>query len=173
KSSSKKSQSVESLKAEVCPWEAPEPEVVGKAEICPWEVAEAPSDQQKAKQGPGGGAKGDKRIMRQAALASPVRSLGKGSREREAVCPWESLGTEETPEKPSARSSVLPKSPSKESQSVESLKAEVCPWEAPEPEVVGKAEICPWEAAAPPSGKEKSGKDKDGQPKVSKSPSSG
>ncbi|NWI68120.1 GP179 protein, partial [Todus mexicanus] len=63
-------------------------------------------------------------------------------------CPWESLGMEETPEKAPATSSALPKSSSKKSQSVESLKAEVCPWEAPEPEVGGKAEICPWEVAA-------------------------
>ncbi|NXS96725.1 GP179 protein, partial [Jacana jacana] len=64
-------------------------------------------------------------------------------------CPWESLSTEETPEKPHPRSPVQPKSPSKKSQSVESLKAEVCPWEVPEVEAGGKAEICPWEVAAP------------------------
>ncbi|NXO58180.1 GP179 protein, partial [Aramus guarauna] len=150
KSPSKKSQSTESLKAEVCPWEAPEVEPTNKAEICPWEAAAAPSDRPKAKQGPQGAAKGDKHITRQAALVSPVRSLEKGSSEREAVCPWESLGTdtEQTPEQPRARSPVLPKFPSKKSQSTESLKAEVCPWEALEVEPTNKAEICPWEVAA-------------------------
>ncbi|NXP11228.1 GP179 protein, partial [Thinocorus orbignyianus] len=64
-------------------------------------------------------------------------------------CPWESLGTEETPEKPRPRSPELPKASSKKSQSVESLKAEVCPWEVPELESTNKAEICPWEVAAP------------------------
>ncbi|NWW49539.1 GP179 protein, partial [Pedionomus torquatus] len=64
-------------------------------------------------------------------------------------CPWESLGSEETPEKPHSRSPALPKSPSKKSQSIESLKAEVCPWEVPAVEAGGKAEICPWEVAAP------------------------
>ncbi|NXA29558.1 GP179 protein, partial [Ibidorhyncha struthersii] len=64
-------------------------------------------------------------------------------------CPWESLGTEQPPEQPRATSPALPKSPSKKSQSVESLKAEVCPWEVQEVEGGGKAEICPWEAAAP------------------------
>ncbi|NWR55575.1 GP179 protein, partial [Bucorvus abyssinicus] len=165
----RKTQSVESLKAEVCPWEAPELDSTNKAEICPWEVAAAPSVQQKAKQGPGGGSKGDKRITRQAALASPVRSLEKGSSEREAVCPWESLGTEQPPEKPCAGSPALPKSPSRKSQSVESLKAEVCPWEALELVSTNKAEICPWEVAAPPSGKEKFRQVKDGQSVVSKS----
>ncbi|KAM6042352.1 putative G-protein coupled receptor 179 [Chlamydotis macqueenii] len=150
KSPSSTSQSVESLKAEVCPWEALEGEAAGRAEICPWEAAAPPCDRPKATLGPGGDSRGDKRITRQAALASPVRSLEKGSSEREAVCPWESLGMEQPPGKPRAGSPALPKSPSEKSQSVESLKAEVCPWEALEGEAAGRAEICPWEAAAPP-----------------------
>ncbi|NXS96724.1 GP179 protein, partial [Jacana jacana] len=136
-------------KAEICPWEVQELESTDKAEICPWEVAAPPSHLPKAKQGPGWASKGEKRITRQAALASPIRCLGPGSSEREAICPWESLSTEETPEKPHPRSPVQPKSSSKKSQSVESLKAEVCPWEVPEVEAGGKAEICPWEVAAP------------------------
>ncbi|NXK14986.1 GP179 protein, partial [Herpetotheres cachinnans] len=64
-------------------------------------------------------------------------------------CPWESLGTEQPIAKTCARSPALPKLPSKKSQSVESLKAEVCPWEAQELKATDKAEICPWEAAAP------------------------
>ncbi|XP_009462925.1 PREDICTED: probable G-protein coupled receptor 179 [Nipponia nippon] len=146
KSPSRKPQSVGSLKAEVCPWEAPEVEATDKAEICPWEVAAPPSDQPTAKQGPGAGSKGDKRIRRQAALAIPARSLEKGSSEREAVCPWESLGTEQPPAKPHTGSPALPKSPLRKRQSVGSLKAEVCPWEL---ESTDKAEICPWEATAP------------------------
>ncbi|NXM75468.1 GP179 protein, partial [Serilophus lunatus] len=145
----KKSQSTESLKAEVCPWEAQEVKSSDKAEICPWEVAEPPSHQQKVKQVPGGGSKGDKRITRQAALASPDRSLGKGSTERENVCPWESPGTQEPSGTSHVVSPVLPKSPSKKSQSGESLKAEVCPWEAQEVKSSDKAEICPWEVAEP------------------------
>ncbi|XP_039244611.1 probable G-protein coupled receptor 179 isoform X16 [Pipra filicauda] len=144
---SKKSQSKESLKAEICPWEDQEPKSSDKAEICPWEGAEPPSQQPKAKQVSQGGSRGDKRITRQAALASPERSPGKGSRDREAVCPWESLGTQE----PSGTSHVvgtgLPKSPSGKSQSVESLKAEICPWEGQEVKSSDRAEICPWEGA--------------------------
>ncbi|KAF1565055.1 hypothetical protein FQV10_0016762, partial [Eudyptes schlegeli] len=157
KSPSRKSQSVECLKVEVCPWEAPEAEAGGKEEICPWEAAAPPSDQPKAKQGPGGASKRDKRIRRQAALASLLRSLQKGSSEREAIssrdhesiCPWESTDTEQPPAKPHTGSPALPKSPSRKSQSAESLKVEVCPWEAPDVEAGGKEEICPWEAAAP------------------------
>ncbi|NXN31116.1 GP179 protein, partial [Nycticryphes semicollaris] len=161
----------QSLKAEVCPWEAQEVEATSQAEICPWEVAAPPSHLPKAKQGPGGALKAEKRITRQAALASPVRCLGQGSSERESICPWESLGTEETPEKPHTRSPAPPKSSSKKSQSVESLKAEVCPWEAQEVEATDKAEICPWEVAAPPLSKEKGKQDKDGLFVVSKSSS--
>ncbi|XP_026723133.1 probable G-protein coupled receptor 179 [Athene cunicularia] len=172
KSPSSKSQSAESLKAEVCPWEAQELEAAkDKAEICPWEAAATPPEQQRAKQGPGGGSKGDKRITRQAALASPVRSPEKGSSEREAVCPWESLGMELPPEKPHTGSPALPKSPSSKSQSAESLKAEVCPWEAQELESTNKAEICPWEVAASPSTTEKSRQDKDALSIASTSPS--
>ncbi|XP_069733351.1 probable G-protein coupled receptor 179 [Phaenicophaeus curvirostris] len=227
KSPSKKSQSEESRKAEVCPWEAPELKSKDKAEICPWEVVAAPIDQPKAQQGPGDAPKAEKRITRQAALASPARSLEKGSSEREAVCPWESLeqhpekphtgspehpkppsekcqseesrkaevcpweapelkskdkaeicpwespSTEQHPEHPRARSSVLSKSPSSKSQSEESRKAEICPWEAPELESTDKAEICPWEVAAPPSGKGTSRKDKPGLPIGSRSTSTG
>ncbi|NWR40051.1 GP179 protein, partial [Tachuris rubrigastra] len=70
-------------------------------------------------------------------------------------CPWESLSTEKLPEQPPARSTALPKSPSGKPQSTESLKAEICPWEAQEPKSSDKANICPWEGAEPPSGKEK------------------
>ncbi|NXW84518.1 GP179 protein, partial [Alopecoenas beccarii] len=153
-------QSTGSLKAEICPWEAPGVETTDRAEICPWEAAAAPSHPQKAEQDPGGAPRGDKRIRRQAALASPARSLETGGSEREAVCPWEGLGTQQPPEKPRTGGSVLPKSLTKQPQSVESLKAEICPWEAPELRPTRKAEICPWEEAAPLSSKEKSREDK-------------
>ncbi|NWU21809.1 GP179 protein, partial [Dyaphorophyia castanea] len=138
-----KSQSSE--KAEICPWESQDLKSTDKAEICPWEVAEPPSQQPKAKQGPGGSSKGDKRITRQAALASPERSLG--SRDRESVCPWESLDTEQPPAKPQTGSSALPRAPSGKSQSSE--KAEICPWEAQESKSSDTSEICPWEVAEP------------------------
>ncbi|KAM4756674.1 putative G-protein coupled receptor 179 isoform 2-T2 [Cyanocitta cristata] len=131
KAASGKSQSSESL----------------KAEICPWEVAEPPSQQPKAEQVPGGGSKGDKRITRQAALASPERP--RDSRERESICPWESLDTEQPLAKALPGSSALPKAASGKSQSSESLKAEICPWESQDLQSSDKAEICPWEVAAP------------------------
>ncbi|NXM64942.1 GP179 protein, partial [Illadopsis cleaveri] len=136
-----KSQSSE--KAEICPWEV---ESSSKAEICPWEVAEPPSQQPKAKQVPAGGSKGDKRITRQAALASPERSLD--SRDRVSICPWESPDTEQPPAKPQTGSSALPKAAPGKSQSSED-KAEICPWESQDSKSSDKAEICPWEVAEP------------------------
>ncbi|NXG54735.1 GP179 protein, partial [Hemiprocne comata] len=85
KSSSKKSQSVESLKAEVCPWEAPELEASDKAAICPWEGAASLPEK--------GAALGKGSLPPKQAGAS--KSQEKGSSERESICPWESLGTEE------------------------------------------------------------------------------
>ncbi|KAM8988559.1 putative G-protein coupled receptor 179 isoform 2-T2 [Ara ararauna] len=164
-------QSRESLKAEVCPWEAPGAQSMDKAEVCPWEGAAAPSQQQKPKQSPGGVPKGDKRITRQAAVASPGRALERGSSKREAACPWESLDREQPMEHPRARSPALPKAPLRASQSRESLKAEVCPWEAPGAQSMDKAEICPWEVAAAPSGTEGSRQDKDTLSIGRKSPS--
>ncbi|NXO64488.1 GP179 protein, partial [Phainopepla nitens] len=136
-----------SEKAEICPWESQDSKSSDKAEICPWEVAEPPPQQPKAKQVPGGGSKGDKRITRQAALASPERSLD--SRDRESICPWESLDTELTQAKPLTGSSAPPRSPSGKSQSSESVKAEISPWESQDLKSSDKAEICPWEVAEP------------------------
>ncbi|KAM4645397.1 putative G-protein coupled receptor 179 [Amazona ochrocephala] len=163
--------SMESLKAEVCPWDAPGAQSMDKAEICPWEGAAAPSQQLKPKQSPGGVPKGDKRITRQAAVASPGRALERGSSKREAVCPWESLDMEQPMEHPGASSPVLPKASLRASRSRESLKAEVCPWEAPGAQSMDKAEICPWEGAAAPSGKEGSRQAKDALSIGRKSPS--
>ncbi|NXN82322.1 GP179 protein, partial [Bombycilla garrulus] len=137
-----KSQSSE--KAEICPWEA---EASSKAEICPWEAAEPPLQQPKAEQVPAGGSK---RITRQAALASPERSLD--SRDRASICPWESLDTELTLEKPQTGRSELPRAAPGKSQSTESLKAEIsaiCPWESQDVKSSDKAEICPWEVDEP------------------------
>ncbi|TRZ09769.1 hypothetical protein HGM15179_017333 [Zosterops borbonicus] len=171
-----------SEKAEICPWESQDSKSSDKAEICPWEVAEPPSQQAKAKQVPAGGSKGDKRITRQAALASPERSLD--SRDRESICPWESLDTEQSPDKPHTGSSALPKAPSGQSQSLEkaeicpwesqdlksSDKAEICPWESQDLKSSDKAEICPWEVAEPQVEKgTASGKGKDASKAVEKS----
>ncbi|NXP28918.1 GP179 protein, partial [Scytalopus superciliaris] len=94
---SKKSQSVESLKAEICPWEVQELESSDK--VCPWEVQELESSD-KAEICPWEGAepqleKGtapgkDKHPPKEAS-----KPWEKGSKDRESICPWESTGTED------------------------------------------------------------------------------
>ncbi|NXX99223.1 GP179 protein, partial [Centropus bengalensis] len=152
--------------AEICPWDEP---------AAPPGKEEPSQDTRAASKGenkPGLGGLGDIKAKRIEMVASQpgqrdTGSLAKiitkslvsskaGSQKslsmesiKEEICPWESLGTEQHPEHPHARSPALPKSPSKKSQSEESRKAEVCPWEAAEVESIDKAEICPWEVAVP------------------------
>ncbi|XP_067167888.1 probable G-protein coupled receptor 179 [Apteryx mantelli] len=158
-------------KAEVCPWEAEEPDTSRKAEICPWEASEALPEKEGKKGKEKEKEPAHKRITHPAALAGPAKSPEKGSSEREAVCPWESPDTEDPAAKPHARSPGWPKSPSRTSRSVESRKAEVCPWETQEREGGSKAEICPWDVAAPPSAGETLRAAEDGLSAGSKSPS--
>uniref|UniRef100_A0A8C3US57 G-protein coupled receptors family 3 profile domain-containing protein n=1 Tax=Catharus ustulatus TaxID=91951 RepID=A0A8C3US57_CATUS len=140
KSPSAKSQSMESLRAEICPWESQDLESIDRAEICPWEGA--------APQMETGTATPKERLPGKEAS----RALEKTSRERESICPWETPDTEQPLDKTKTGSSELPKSPSGKSQSSE--KAEICPWEV---ESSDKSEICPWEGAEPQlvKGKEK------------------
>uniref|UniRef100_A0A8B9F3P6 G protein-coupled receptor 179 n=1 Tax=Amazona collaria TaxID=241587 RepID=A0A8B9F3P6_9PSIT len=175
KASPRASRSRESLKAEVCPWEDPGAQSMDKAEICPWEMAAAPSGTEESRQ--------DKDAL---SIGSKTPSTGQGvcretgnstsPKEKanpncESICPWESLDMEQPMEHPCTSSPVLPKAPPKASQSRESLKAEVCPWEAPRAQPMDKAEICPWEGAAAPSGKEGSRQAKDALSIGRKSPS--
>ncbi|NWX58296.1 GP179 protein, partial [Promerops cafer] len=63
----------------ICPWEV---ESSSKAEICPWEVAEP-----QLEKGTGPGKKLPGREV--------SKGLEKSSRDRESICPWESLDTEQ------------------------------------------------------------------------------
>ncbi|NXB78272.1 GP179 protein, partial [Donacobius atricapilla] len=96
---------------------------------CPWEVAEP---QVEKRTGPG-----KERLPGK----EETKALEKGSRDRESVCPWESLDTKQPP---TTGSPALPKAAPGKSQSSE--KAEICPWEV---ESSSKSEICPWEVAEP------------------------
>ncbi|NXU92822.1 GP179 protein, partial [Xiphorhynchus elegans] len=88
KSPSGKSQSVESLKAEICPWETQEVKSSERDEICPWEVAEPVQEK--------GTAPGKDRLPPK----ESSKPQQKGSRDRESICPWESTDMEQPPAKP-------------------------------------------------------------------------
>ncbi|KAF7239746.1 hypothetical protein EYD10_13611 [Varanus komodoensis] len=113
--SSRKSESTENLKAEVCPWDYQELQTETKAETCPWAVTESPLE---------------KGILRK--NKERVSSKQRVSSSQESVCPWETM------EWASSQSPDQPKGGSKKSYSVESLKAEVCPWEIEEEESSGE-----------------------------------
>ncbi|NXQ05959.1 GP179 protein, partial [Vidua macroura] len=81
----------------ICPWESQDLKSSDKAEICPWEVAEPQLEK--------GAAPGKKRLPGKA----ETKAVEKGSRERESICPWESLDTEQPLTKPQTGSSALPK----------------------------------------------------------------
>ncbi|NXO83408.1 GP179 protein, partial [Sitta europaea] len=115
----------------ICPWES---ESSSKAEICPWEVAELHTEK--------GISQGKGKLP-----GKEPKVVEKGSRERESICPWESLDTEQSPAKSNTRSPELPKAAPGKSQSSE--KAEICPWESQDSKSSDKAEICPWEVAEP------------------------
>uniref|UniRef100_A0A8D0B010 G protein-coupled receptor 179 n=1 Tax=Salvator merianae TaxID=96440 RepID=A0A8D0B010_SALMN len=141
--SSKKSESVDGLKTEVCPWEFQEIQTGDKCEIHPWVAAE-------------GTLKRDSSRASNEEKCTTVH-LEKMSSPRESVCPWESM------EIPSSKS--LPKASSKKSDSVESLRAEVCPWETEDEEFVRKTEEQPVKTALEPTKARRFRQDTDGSPK--------
>ncbi|XP_062994232.1 probable G-protein coupled receptor 179 [Elgaria multicarinata webbii] len=126
------------LKAEVCPWETQVIEAPAKADVCAWDLAVAPLETfSKAVAGISEGA-------RKAGPKGPVKTakaLEKGTSCRESVCPWESTEAAEV-----SVTSASAGASSKKSDSAESRKSELCPWETSQPEASPKEEICPWEA---------------------------
>lgn len=117
------------------PKEAPEQEEGRRAEVCPWESRE------------------------------------QGRSVRAEICPWDreqegrgSPKSGEGVEQPgmglAGKAPALPKP----SGTMESRKANICPWEV-EDEPCPKTDICPWEEAAAPSGKERSSLDTRGTSK--------
>ncbi|XP_042635869.1 probable G-protein coupled receptor 179 isoform X5 [Catharus ustulatus] len=169
KSPSEKSQSSESLRAEICPWESQDLESIDRAEICPWETQDLkPKDKAEIVSWESQDSKSSDRAemclwdvvahqleksatpdLKRPPHKQGSKALQRGSRERESISPWDSPDPEKRPGRAHTGSSELPKSPSAKSQSSESLRAEICPWESQDLESIDRAEICPWEGAAP------------------------
>nr|XP_028558828.1 probable G-protein coupled receptor 179 [Podarcis muralis] len=137
---SMKSESVESLKAEVCPWETQEFGSPAQVEVCPWDLAGALFEKGTlskdvgavSKEGITAGSKGPEK---------PPKPLQKGTSIRENICPWESTDAAEV-----SIASAPATAASKKPGSTESRKTEVCPWETDQPEASTKEDVCPWEA---------------------------
>ncbi|NXJ83773.1 GP179 protein, partial [Trogon melanurus] len=121
-----------------------------RAEVCPWET-------------------GEKERTARAEICpwDTVLALDKGSSRRGSPRPKEGTeppGTEKHP--------ALPGTSPKQAGSVDSRKADVCPWEV-EDKPIAKTEICPWEEPAAPPGKERRSPDTRGTPKEGNKPASG
>ncbi|XP_060112171.1 probable G-protein coupled receptor 179 [Heteronotia binoei] len=118
---SQKSDSVESLRAEICPWESQEFESITKMEEFPWEPADVPLEK-----------KLSRKVVSRTSLGD-TKALEKHQRK----------GPGDTPKV--LASSYSASNLMKNSDSSESRRTEICPWEAETPEVSIKEEICPWE----------------------------
>ncbi|NXL06723.1 GP179 protein, partial [Mesembrinibis cayennensis] len=139
KAASETAGSAEGRTAEVCPWETGEGASSIRAEICPWDEEGAQLEQE--------GREGERRRL---------------AKWRGSPSPGE--GVEQPGTGLAAKHPALPKTSPKQAGTIESKKADICPWEA-EDEPLPKPEICPWEEPAAPSGKERLSQDTRGTSK--------
>ncbi|XP_026566456.1 probable G-protein coupled receptor 179 [Pseudonaja textilis] len=120
--SSKSTGSVESVKAEICPWDFQELQTDAKIE--------GPPDESTFK-------KESVQISNDKADTKPLIRQKKRQEEvsspQESICPWESVA------QISNQSPTLPKDGSTKSENAE--RAEICPWEVEEEESSGKTEV--------------------------------
>ncbi|NXG54736.1 GP179 protein, partial [Hemiprocne comata] len=148
---SEKVGSTEGRRAEVCPWETREGESTVRAEICPWDMEGRQLEEERQQ--------GGRRLLAKG-----------GSSQQGAPSPGEVV------EQPSTgltgKNPPLLKASSKQAGTIDSKKANVCPWEVMD-EPLPKTEICPWEEPAAPLGKEKPGQDTCGTSTGEKKPGSG
>uniref|UniRef100_A0A8C4TPY5 G protein-coupled receptor 179 n=1 Tax=Falco tinnunculus TaxID=100819 RepID=A0A8C4TPY5_FALTI len=156
-----------------------------RASVCPWEVAAADSDaevcpREKGTALPNAGKLGDGEISQAKNGISPhkaaPRSTGemaaataKESGRRGPPCPGE--GAEQLGTGLTAKHPALPKTSSEQAGTIDSKKANICPWEA-EDEPHAKTEICPWEEPAAPLRKDRPSQDMRGISKGENKPGS-
>ncbi|NXS70106.1 GP179 protein, partial [Pandion haliaetus] len=109
--------------------------------------------------------------------------IGEGGRTvRAEICPWDGSSQQGTPlpgegaEQPgtglTAKCPALPKTSPKQAGTIDSKKADICPWEVEE-EPLAKTEICPWEEPTAPPGKERPSQDTRGTSKGENKPGPG
>ncbi|NWI32471.1 GP179 protein, partial [Sula dactylatra] len=115
------------------------------AEVCPWETGE-----------------GGRTVRAEICPWDMAPAADKGSSQRGSPSPRE--GVEQPSTEFTAEHPALPKTSSKQAGTIDSKKADICPWEV-EDEPLPKTEICPWEEPAAPLGKERPGQDTRGTSK--------
>lgn len=134
--------------AEICPWDREESLTAEKAKICPWEVGAGAREERTVGAGTSGISLNDTGQTfadsgpRQIAATTPNKSERPGL-EKEAVCPWDSVGPGDSCQQPDTLSTEKPKDGLQDG--VISRPIEVCPWEVEEVPTSEKAKICPWD----------------------------
>ncbi|NXU29156.1 GP179 protein, partial [Thalassarche chlororhynchos] len=182
-----------SIKVEICPWEESRGEHWGPGRAPgkggskgdPGRPGEEPSTEKppaKTPELPKAASETASSAEGRTAEVCPWETGEEGRTVRAEICPWDGSGQQGSPspgegaEQPStglaAKHPALPKTSSKQAGTVDSKKADICPWEV-EDEPLPKTEICPWEEPAAPSGKERSSQDTRGTSKGENKPGSG
>ncbi|XP_076727440.2 putative G-protein coupled receptor 179 [Callospermophilus lateralis] len=136
--------------AEVCPWDAPDPDVYkpdssSKAKICLWEVTEKIPEKGSWRQ--------DRKRESQEEGRAPEKLKPKGVtvQKTSEIADFEKQEAEESQDLGGLSSQSYPhacdrsKGNSETAGRVGARVAEVCPWEVEETPSAKKAEICPWE----------------------------
>ncbi|XP_077170500.1 putative G-protein coupled receptor 179 isoform X2 [Paroedura picta] len=134
--------------------------------ICPWETSDAASlmdqpDHNLGEESRGAETTKPRRLVSEVSDV-PLRKWDKEDSCRDSVCPWENMGAEEPRTEIAAKIPDLPKDILKTSSSMESKKAEVCPWETEDIELGSNAAICPWEVTLASSDRRTSVHDRSG-----------
>ncbi|KAK0688198.1 GP179 protein, partial [Pygoscelis papua] len=176
-----------SIKIEIWPWEESGGRALGKggSEGDPGRPGEEPGTEKtpaktpelpKAASETAGSAEG------RTAEVCPWETAEGGSTVRAETCPWDGSRQQGTPspgegaEQPgtglAAKHPALSKTSSKQAGTIDSKKADICPWEV-EDEPLPKTEICPWEEAAASLGKGRLSQDTRGTSKGENKPGSG
>ncbi|XP_047403593.1 probable G-protein coupled receptor 179 [Sciurus carolinensis] len=152
--------------AEVCPWDAPDPDVykpdsISKAEICPWEVTKNIPEKGSSRQDRKGesqerGRAPEKLAPKGVTVQKTSETADFGKQKAGESQDLGSLSSQSVP-----HASDKSKSSSETAGSMGARVAEVCPWEVEEAPSAKKAEICPWEVgekAAGEGGQEQGGR---------------
>ncbi|XP_034271509.1 probable G-protein coupled receptor 179 [Pantherophis guttatus] len=128
-------------KAEICPWEISEPKL--KIEVSPWENNDPSTSERELKGNVTVISRDEKKGTREEAFVKG------NNKNRESICPWENIVSEDLLIKSTSKTISLSKLTSENSETLENRNTTVCPWEAEGTETANKAEICPWEMLGP------------------------